>query len=231
MALAVEAGFTSARPGGDLLSYWLAVLARPVAPVASHAFFAPLTLIPERRDAAAAADVVVASREPGLDAILRRALGEAGLQLVDRPSGPRPEDYEQHASVPAVEALLTSGCVAALTFDGDSEVLPRVAIDGACAGLAKNDRIETLAGIPLGPKGASAWDAGYASCQGRHAGRRRCPWHHGDRPLRPGGPRPPRILRHPGRAVASAPRPYDASTIARPASVPCRTQSGMPTPS
>jgi hypothetical protein len=169
VALAVEAGFASARPGGDLLSYWLAVLARPVAPVASHAFFAPLTLIPERRDAAAAADVVVASSEPRLDAMLRRALTEAGLQLVDRPSGPFPEDYEQHASVPAVSALLTPGCVAALAFDGDSEVLPRVALDDACPGLAKGDRLESLTGVPLGPKGAMAWDAGYASCQSRHA--------------------------------------------------------------
>ncbi len=169
VALAVEAGFTSARPGGDLLSYWVAVLARPVAPVASHAFFAPLTLIPERRDAAAAADVVVTSSEPRLDAMLRRALTEAGLQLVDRPTGPLPQDYEQHASVTATEALLPLACASALVFDGDSEVLPRVASEGACPGLAKGDRLESLAGIPLGPKGATAWDAGYASCQSRHA--------------------------------------------------------------
>ncbi len=65
--------------------------------------------------------------------------------------------------------MLPSACAAAFTFDGDSEVLPRVAFDGTCPGLAKNDRIETLAGVPLGPRGATAWDAGYASCQSRQA--------------------------------------------------------------
>jgi len=169
VGLAVEAGFASAQPGADLLSYWLAVLARPVPPTATHAFFAPLTLIPAQRDAAAAADVVVSSREPHLDAMIRRALTEAGLRLGDRPSGPFPDAYEQHASVPAASALLPLACVAALAFDGDSEVLPRVALDGACPGLVKGDRLESLAGIPLGPKGATAWDAGYASCQSRRA--------------------------------------------------------------
>lgn len=170
VGLAVEAALASAQPGADLLSYWLAVLARPVPPTLAHAFFAPLSSNAKQRDVAAAMDVLVAPPgEPRLDGMLRRALGEASLHLADRPNGPFPEDYEQHASVPATSALLPPACAAALTFDGDSEVLPRVATEGACPGLAKGDRLESLAGIPLGPKGATAWDAGYASCQSRHA--------------------------------------------------------------
>jgi hypothetical protein len=169
VALAAETSWASARPRADLFAFWRAVLAQQgVWPLA---FFAPISHDAKKLEVAMALDAVAAGvgMGPAAEPVLRHALTEAGLTLAERTTGPFPDDYEQHASAPAVVALLPSACAAALTFDGDSEVLPRVAIDGACPGLAKNDRIETLAGVPLGAKGATAWDAGYASCQSRHA--------------------------------------------------------------
>lgn len=169
VALAAESSFASARPGADLFAYWLAVKAPPLQGPWPLAFFSPIAFEAKKPNLAAALQLVVDGGGRKVGDTLRGALIEAGLRLSDRPTGPFPDDYEAHASIPAVEALLPLDCAAMLQFEGDSEVIPRVIRDGACPGLAKNDRLETLAGVPLGPKGATAWDAGYASCQSRHA--------------------------------------------------------------
>lgn len=169
VALAAESSFASARPGADLFAYWLAVKTPPFRKPWPLAFFAPVVFEAKKPNLAAALQLVADGGGGEGGDTLRGALIEAGLRVSDHATGPFPDDYEAHASIPAVEALLPLDCAAVLQFEGDSEVIPRVTRDGACPGLAKNDRIEALAGVPLGPKGATAWDAGYASCQSRHS--------------------------------------------------------------
>ncbi len=147
-ASAAEAAYARKTPGADLFAAWKAWRAGS--------------------DGGAGATPLLDLRAT-TPAGLRSSLKQAGLDVVEHPGAPVPGDYDSHASVPAVEALLTAACVGALAFDGDAEVLPRVTIDGACPGIASGDRIESLAGVPIGATGAKAWDAGVAPCQSRHA--------------------------------------------------------------
>lgn len=168
-ALVEDAVRTGDAGSWGLLAAWREWRDRSDGGVDSGAFFDPRAADPAARRAGMIATLMTATQLDANPAIIRGALKRVGLDAAERTGSPFPDDYEQHASIPAALALLPPACAAALTFDGDSEVLPRVASDGACPGLARNDRIETLAGVPLGAMGATAWDAGYASCQSRHA--------------------------------------------------------------
>jgi hypothetical protein len=99
---------------------------------------------------------------------LREALQLVGLETAVVTQGPLPAEYEQHASIPEMDALLPRACARTLTFDGDVEVRPVVGPDGACPGLSRGDVIESVAGVPVGAHGATSFQRADASCRARH---------------------------------------------------------------
>jgi hypothetical protein len=167
--LIAEAACRRRDPTTNLFALWRAIFDEGQRDSGEASFFGTLNT---RGGPDAMRGVLTLVRHGSTDpwSFLRDLLLRAGVSTgVHLDGSATPMAYEQHASVPAASALLPLSCAAALAFEGDSEVLPRIASEGACPGLAKGDRLESLAGNPIGPKGATAWDAGYASCQSRHA--------------------------------------------------------------
>ena len=99
---------------------------------------------------------------------LRDALRLVGLETTVGSQETLPPEYEQHGSIPEMDAILPRACARALTFDGDTEVRPTVGADGACAGLSRGDRLESVAGVPLARQGGTSLQRAYAACRATH---------------------------------------------------------------
>jgi hypothetical protein len=168
LALVAEAAVKRRRPDADLFTLWRAVFAE-ARPGYDEALFAR-ALGDLSGDPEVVESVRRLAHEPLADATeaIRSALRHVGVETAARGApGVLPDDYEQHASIPAVEALLPRACVGALDFPGDSEVTPMVTVDQACPGLSKGDVIASLEGVPLGPRGATAYALAYEACRTR----------------------------------------------------------------
>jgi hypothetical protein len=167
--LVVEAAVRRRDPKADLFTFWRAVFARVKSSYDEEAFFATIDRLGQDPQVTAAVRRLAHERLDDPAKALRETLARVGVATAPPRGGALPDAYEQRASIPAVEALLPAACAKALAYDGDLEVVPRVTADGACPGLSKGDRIESVAGVKLGDAGATAWAAGYASCQARQA--------------------------------------------------------------
>ncbi|MBX3264380.1 MAG: hypothetical protein KF782_32210 [Labilithrix sp.] len=104
--------------------------------------------------------------QPDIGAELPRLLADFGIDA--RPSASLPPDYEVRVSPAAVRALLPAVCVEGLAIDGNRSVRPVVKTEGAC-GAQKDDVFESIEGVDLAKRGATAFDAGYAACTKRRA--------------------------------------------------------------
>ena len=167
LGLIAEAVVQRRDPRADLFTFWRAVFDEG-KPVYDEATFMRVLdrLGGDPRVTEAVRHLVHDHLEDSTRA-LRDALLLAGLATTIA-TGPLPGDYEQHASIPEMDALLPRACAQALAFDGDVEVRPRVGADGVCPGLASGDVIDSVAGFPVGPRGATSFRQGAASCRARH---------------------------------------------------------------
>ena len=167
--LIVEAACQRGKPRVDLFSFWRAVFDEG-KPVYDEATF--LRVLGRLGGDPAVTEAVRRLVHEPVDEptrAIRDALRLAGVETILAPPGQLPEAYEQHASIPEMDALLPRACADALTFDGDVEVRPGVGVEGACPGLSRGDVIDSVAGLPVGPRGASSFERAYASCRTRRA--------------------------------------------------------------
>jgi hypothetical protein len=165
LSLVAEGAVRRPDPGADLFTFWRAVFDEGKPRYDEGTFLqvlgrlggAPATVVAVRR--------LVHERQEDPARALRDALRLTGVETKAVAKGPLPEDYEEHASIPEMDALLPRACAHALAYDGDVEVRPSVAAEGACPGLARGDVIDTVAGEPVGRRGATSLQRGYASCR------------------------------------------------------------------
>jgi hypothetical protein len=169
LQLIVEAACRRRDPKADLFTFWRTVLDDARPGYDEDAFLRTLDRLGADPDVTATVRRIVHERLDDASGTLRGALLHVGLPTAATAAGASlPDAYEQHASIPEALALLPHACAASLLFEGDSEVQPRVGEGGACPGLPAGARIESLAGVPVGPRGATSYAAAYASCRDRH---------------------------------------------------------------
>jgi hypothetical protein len=152
-------------PHADLFTFWSAVFAEGQPLYDETTFLRVLDRLGGNPAVTDAVRRLVHDRLDDPTTAVRDALRLVGVETTVVSQGPWPADYEQHASIPAMDALLPKACARALTFDGDVEVRPRVGADGACPGLARGDVIDRVAGTPVGPLGATSLRRAHASCR------------------------------------------------------------------
>jgi hypothetical protein len=166
--LVVEAAIRRRDPGADLFTFWKAVFdeGRPAYDEAT--FFRVLDRLGGVPAVTEAVRRLVHDRQDDPTRALREALRLVGIETAAVTGGSLPAEYEQHGSIPEMDALLPRACARSMTFDGDVEVRPVVGADGACPGLSRGDAIESVAGVPVGPHGATSFQRADASCRARH---------------------------------------------------------------
>jgi hypothetical protein len=166
LSLIAEAAARRRDSKADLFTFWQAMFEEGRPAYDETTFLRVLDRLGGDPRVTAAMRHLVHDRIDDPTRALRDALRLAGLATTIA-SGAPPADYEEHASIPEMDALLPRACVQALTFDGDVEVRPRVGADGACPGLASGDVIDSVAGFQVGPRGATSFQQGAASCRTR----------------------------------------------------------------
>jgi len=166
IALLTEA--TMKKRGGakaDLFTFWRAVFARASAASSYDEALYFKTLDELGGDPEVTAFVLRLVREPLADATgeIRQALARVGVETTVL-KAPLPVEYEAQAARAAVRALLPAACVEGLAFGGNKAAAPRVKRDGVCGTAVVGDVMESMAGVDLAKRGASAFDAGAAQC-------------------------------------------------------------------
>ncbi|MGH7293435.1 MAG: hypothetical protein ACRELB_00810, partial [Polyangiaceae bacterium] len=169
LSLVAEAAVRRRDPGADLFTFWKAVFDEGQPAYDEATFFRVLDRLGGAPPVSAAVRRLVHERQPDPTQALRDALRLVGLETRVHTQEPLPEEYEQHASIPEMDALLPRACARSLTFDGDVEVRPVVGADGACPGLSRGDVLDTVAGEPVGVRGAASFRRADASCRARRA--------------------------------------------------------------
>ncbi|MGD0529124.1 MAG: hypothetical protein ABSE49_28555, partial [Polyangiaceae bacterium] len=169
LSLVAEGAVRRRDRGADLFTFWRAVFGEGTPRYDEETFLRVLGRLGGAPPAIAAVRRLVHERQDDPTRAIRDALRLVGIDTKVTAAGPLPEDYEQHASIPEMDALLPRGCARALAYDGDVEVRPSVGADGACPGLARGDVIETVAGEPVARRGATSFERAYAGCRERHA--------------------------------------------------------------
>lgn len=169
LSLAAEAAVRRRDPGADLFTFWRAVFDEGRPGYDESTFVRVLDRLAGAPAVTSAIERIVHERSDDPARAVRDVLRVAGVETTTIPRGAVPAAYEEHGSIPAMDALLPRACARALRFDGDVEVRPVVDADGACPGLSRGDVIDLLAGVPLGPRGASALQAAFAACRERRS--------------------------------------------------------------
>ncbi len=164
--LVAEAAARRRDPSADLFTFWGAVFAEGKPTYAEADFLAVLNRLGGDHEVTLGVQRLIHEPSRNPTQALRNLLHRVGLETTVS-HGPFADAYEDQGAIPAVTALLPAECVRGLAFPGNSGVKPRIAADGACPGLAKGDVIDSLAGVPLGRRGATAFAKGYASCLAR----------------------------------------------------------------
>ncbi|HEX3343229.1 MAG TPA: hypothetical protein VHS09_01600, partial [Polyangiaceae bacterium] len=169
MSLVAEAAVRRRDPGADLFTFWRAVFDEGGPAYDEATFLRVLDRLAGDPAAGRAVRRLVHERLDDPGRALRDALRLVGLETTTGAPEASPPEYEQHGSIPEMDALLPRACARALTFDGDVEVRPTVGADGACPGLSRGDRIERGAGVPVARQGGTSFQRAYAACRARHA--------------------------------------------------------------
>jgi hypothetical protein len=167
LSLVAEGAIRRRDPGADLFTFWRAVFDEGKPLYDEATFLRVLDRLGGDGAVTGAVRRLVHERQDDPTQALRDALRLAGIETTVVAQGPWPAEYEQHASIPEMDALLPRACARALAFDGDVEVRPAVGADGVCPGLARGDIIDAVASTPVGPNGATSLQAAYASCSTR----------------------------------------------------------------
>ena len=167
LSLVAEAAARRHAPAADLFTFWKAVFDEGKPAYDEATFVHVLDRLGGAPAITAAVRRLVHDTLDDPTQAIRDTLRLAGVETAVVSQRPLPEEYEQHGSIPAMDALLPRACARALRFDGDVEVRPVVDADGACPGLAKGDVIEAMAGIPVAARGASSLQTAFAACRER----------------------------------------------------------------
>lgn len=168
VSLVAEAAVRRRDPGADLFTFWRAVFDESKPTYDEATFFRVLDRLGGEPAVGSAVRRLVHERLDDPARALRDALRLVGLETTVGSQETLPPEYEQHGSIPEMDAILPRACARALTFDGDTEVRPTVGADGACAGLSRGDRLESVAGVPLARQGGTSLQRAYAACRATH---------------------------------------------------------------
>jgi hypothetical protein len=169
LSLLAEAAVRRHDPRADLFTFWRAVFDEGKPTYDEDTFFRVLDRLGGSPAVTSTLRRLVHERHDDPTRSLRDALRLVGLETKLVAQETAPAEYEQHGSIPEMDALLPRACAGALTFDGDTEVRPAVGADGACPGLARGDVLESLAGVAVAVRGATSFRQGYAICREKHA--------------------------------------------------------------